>query len=253
YYTVPGGWAPRASPTQFDESGWAETLALTWRMDEYIAKHVAMMDKYDPQKRVWLAVDEWGTWYAQDPGTTPGFLRQQNTLRDALVAAINLDIFAKHADRVKMTAIAQMVNVLQAMILTDGARMVLTPTYHVFRMYLPFQDATAIPVELKSPWYNKDQWVMPSVSASAARGTDGLVRVALTNVDPNRPAAVSTTLTGVTASAVDGEILTGAIGAHNTFDQPDTVKPAAFTGASVSGGTLNVTLPPASVVVLTLR
>ncbi|WP_321162979.1 alpha-L-arabinofuranosidase C-terminal domain-containing protein, partial [Sphingomonas sp. Leaf33] len=118
---------------------------------------------------------------------------------------------------------------------------------------LPFQDATAIPVELKSPWYNKDQWVMPSVSASAARGTDGLVRVALTNVDPNRSASVTTTLSGVAASAVEGEILTGAIDAHNTFDRPDAVKPVAFTGASVSGSTLNVTLPPASVVVLTLR
>ncbi len=253
YYTVPGSWAKKGPAIGFGEEEYARTLAKTLTMDELIRKHSAIMDKYDPAKRVSLAVDEWGTWYSPDPGTNPGFLRQQNTMRDAIVAAMNINIFTRYADRVRMTNIAQMVNVLQAMILTDGAKMVLTPTYHVFRMYLPFQDATAIPVELKSPWYNKDQWVMPSVSASAARGTDGLVRVALTNVDPNKPASVSTTLTGVTATAVEGEILTGAIGAHNSFDQPDAVKPTAFTGASVAGSTLNVTLPPASVVVLILR
>jgi len=253
YYTVPGPWSKKGPAVGFDEEEYARTLSKTLLMDELIRKHSAVMDKYDPKKRVNLAVDEWGTWFDPDPGTNPGFLRQQNSMRDAIVAAMNINIFTRYADRVRMTNIAQMVNVLQAMILTDGAKMVLTPTYHVFRMYLPFQDATAIPVELTSPWYNKDQWVMPSVSASAARGTDGLVRVALTNVDPNRPVSVSTTLTGVTASTVEGEVLTGTIGAHNTFDQPDAVRPAAFTGASVAGGTLNVTLPPASVVVLTLR
>lgn len=254
YYTVPGSWPPRASPTQFDESGWAETLALTWRMDEYITKHTAMMDKYDPQKRVWLAVDEWGTWYAQDPGTTPGFLRQQNTLRDALVTAINLDIFAKHADRVKMTAIAQMVNVLQAMILTDGPKMVLTPTYHVFEMYKPFMDGTVLPITVNSPYYSRDKWVMPAVSASAVRGKDGAVHVALSNADPNRPTTVSAALTGINGATVTGRVLTApTITAHNTFDNPDAVTPAAFTGAQVANGTLTVTLPAKSVVMLYIR
>ncbi|MDI1295657.1 MAG: alpha-L-arabinofuranosidase C-terminal domain-containing protein, partial [bacterium] len=177
YYTIPGAWPPRASSTQFDESGWANTLSEALRMDELITKHSAIMDKYDPAKKIWLAVDEWGTWYADDPGTHPGFLRQQNTLRDALVASIHLDIFAKHADRVKMTAIAQMVNVLQAMILTDGKKMVLTPTYHVFEMYKPWQDATVLPIDITTPWYNKDKWSMPAVSGSAVRGKDGKVHV----------------------------------------------------------------------------
>ncbi|PCD04466.1 alpha-N-arabinofuranosidase [Sphingomonas spermidinifaciens] len=254
YYTVPGGWPPRASASEFDEAGWAQTLAATWRMDEFITKHVAMMDKYDPQKRIWLAVDEWGTWYAPDPGTNPGFLRQQNTLRDAMVAAINLNIFAKHADRVKMTAIAQMVNVLQAMILTDGDRMVKTPTYHVFHMYKPWIDATVLPIELKGGWYNKDQYVMPAVSASAIRGKDGVVRIALANADPNRPNSVTANLSGVQASAVTGTVLTAdAITARNDFDAPNRVAPQAFTGASVAGGRLSVTLPAKSVVVLELR
>jgi len=254
YYTVPGGWPPRASATQFDEAGWAETLAGAWRMDELVTRHVAAMDRYDPAKRIWLAVDEWGTWYAGDPGTNPGFLRQGNTLRDALVAAVHLNIFAKHADRVKLSAIAQMVNVLQAMILTDGARMVLTPTYHVFAMYKPFMGATVLPVELKSPWYNKDQWVMPAVSASAVRDKAGVVHVALANLDPSRAHDVSAALAGVSATGVTGQILTApAITAANGFDAPATVAPAAFTGARVEGGTLRVTLPPKSVVMLSLN
>ena len=254
YYTIPGGWPPRASATQFDEAGWAATLAGAVRMDELVTKHTAIMDKYDPQKRIWLAVDEWGTWYAGDPGTNPGFLRQQNTLRDALVAAIHLNIFAKHTDRVKMSAIAQMVNVLQAMILTDDRRMVLTPTYHVFAMYKPYMDATVLPVEIKSPWYNKDQWTMPAVSASAVRDKAGVVHVGLANLDPNRPQTVTATLNGVTASGVSGRVLTApAMNALNSFDAPNTVAPAPFTGARVEGGTLTVTLPPKSVVMLDLR
>jgi alpha-N-arabinofuranosidase len=254
YYTIPGGWPPRASATVFDEAGWAETLSEALRMDELIAKHSAIMDKYDPAKKIWLAVDEWGTWYAGDPGTNPGFLRQQNTLRDALVASIHLDIFARHADRVKMTAIAQMVNVLQAMILTDGKKMVLTPTYHVFEMYKPYMDATVLPIDIKSPWYSKDKWAMPSVSASAVRDKAGRVHVGLSNLDPNKAVTVTTTLAGVNASGVSGRILTAAaMNALNSFDSPNTVAPVAFTGAQVDGGALTVTLPPKSVVMLDLQ
>ncbi|UZK67663.1 alpha-N-arabinofuranosidase [Sphingomonas sp. M1-B02] len=254
YYTVPGNWPPRASASDFDETGWAETLAGAVRMDELVTKHSAIMDKYDPKKRIWLAVDEWGTWYAGNPGTNPGFLRQQNTLRDALVAAIHLNVFAKHAERVKMSAIAQMVNVLQAMILTDGAKMVRTPTYHVFHMYKPYMDATVLPIEIKSPWYNKDQWTMPAVSASAVRDKAGVVHVGLANLDPNRANTVTVSLAGVNASQVSGKVLTApAINTLNSFDAPDTVAPVAFDGAQLNGGTLTVTLPAKSVVMLDLR
>ena len=254
YYTTPGGWPPKASAIEFDEAAWAETLAGAWKMDELITKHTAIMDKYDPDKKIFLAVDEWGTWYGQDPGTHPGFLRQQNSLRDALVAAIHLNIFAKHADRVRMTAIAQMVNVLQAMILTDGPKMVLTPTYHVFKMYKPYMDGKVLPIELTSPWYNKNQWTMPAVSASAVRDTAGVVHVALANADPDQRMTVSATLTGLTATSATGQVLTApAINALNSFDAPNTVVPAAFNGAQVSGGTLTVTLPAKSVVMLELK
>jgi len=254
YYTVPGGWPPRANPIQFDENEWALTLSEANRMDDLITRHTEVMDRYDPEKRIWLAVDEWGTWYAQDPGTQPGFLRQQNTLRDALVAAIHLNIFAKHADRVKMTAIAQMVNVLQAMILTDGPEMVLTPTYHIFHMYRDYMDGTVLPVEVQSPFYNAGPSTLPAVSASAVRGKDGVVHVGLTNADPDQPSTVTIRMQGVQPGAVSGTVLTAAeMTAHNTFDAPDAVQPAAFNGASVQGDTLTVTLPAKSVVMLDLR
>lgn len=254
YYTIPGGWPPRASATEFDEAGWAETLSEAWRIDDLITRHSAVMDKYDPSKRIWLAVDEWGTWYAGDPGTNPGFLRQQNTLRDALVAAIHLNVFAKHVDRVKMSAIAQMVNVLQAMVLTDGAKMVLTPTYHVFAMYKPYMDGTVLPIEIAAPQYRHSKWAMPAISASAVRGKDGVVRVALANLDPNRAHTISARLSGVSAERASGQILTApAINTLNSFDAPNAVTPKPFAGGRLAGDVLSVALPAKSVVMLELR
>ncbi|MAF29685.1 MAG: alpha-N-arabinofuranosidase [Croceicoccus sp.] len=255
YYTLPeGGWPPKADPVNFDETGWADTLAATWRMDEFIAGHSAAMDKHDPEKRLFLAVDEWGAWYAQDPGTHPGFLRQQNTMRDALIAAINLDIFAKHADRVRMSAIAQMVNVLQAMIFTEGDQMVLTPTYHVFEMYKPWQDATVLPIAIDTPTYSHGEFSLPAVSGSAVRARDGKVHVGLSNADPDEANSVTIDLDGLDASRVTGRILTApAINSHNSFDNPEAVKPASFSAARIRNGKLSVTLPAKSVVVLELQ
>lgn len=254
YYTIPGGFNAKKQALGFSEVEWAETIARTIKMEELITKHSAVMDKYDPGKTKWLAVDEWGTWFAPAPGSNPGFLVQQNSVRDAVVAGLNLNIFAHHADRVKLTAIAQMVNVLQAMLLTDGPRMVKTPTYWVYDMYKPWQDATVLPTDLSSPWYNKDQYVAPAVSVSAVRDTAGQIHIGLVNADPNRAMPVNMTLTGVQASSVTGRILTGTtMDAHNSFDQPNTVSPQPFTGAQVNGGTLSLSLPPKSVIVLDLR
>jgi alpha-N-arabinofuranosidase len=254
YYTITGTWAKKGSATGFDEAEYARTLAATLRMDGIISRHSAIMDKYDPKKRVWLAVDEWGTWYDVEPGTNPGFLYQQNTLRDALVAALNANIFVKHADRVRLANIAQMVNVLQAMILTRNEKMVLTPTYHVFEMYKSFQDATALEIEITSPWYNKDASTMPAVSASAVRDAAGRVHIGLVNGDPNRQIAIAANLSGVTANHVSGRLLTApAINSHNTFDDPAVVKPVAFNGASLSGSELKVVMPAKSIVMLDLE
>ena len=254
YYTVTNNWDNKGSATDFGEADWTRTLSKTLVMDELITKHAAIMDKYDPGKRVWLAVDEWGTWHNATPGTNPGFLQQQNSLRDGLVAAINFNIFTKHADRVKMANIAQMVNVLQAMILTKDDKMVLTPTYHVFAMYLPWQDAQQLPIELKTDWYLRGSSGAPVVSASAVRDTQGKVHIGLANLDPTRSATVSATLSGVRASAVSGQVLTAAsINAINTFEAPQTVVPRPFDGASLAGQGLTVVLPARSVVVLDVQ
>jgi len=254
YYTVPGTWDAKGSATQFDEAHYAQTIAKTLKMDELLTRHSAIMDKYDPKKDVALLVDEWGTWFDVEPGTNPGFLYQQNSVRDALVAAINLNIFAAHADRVRGANIAQMVNVLQAMILTKDDKMVRTPTYHVFDMYKAYQDATVLPVTLKSPWYNKEQSTVPAISASAVRDAQGAVHVGLANVDPNQAITVKLTLDGVAASSASGRVLTGpAITSINSFEQPNLVIPAAFSGATVNGNTLTVTMPPHAVVMLDLR
>jgi alpha-N-arabinofuranosidase len=237
----------------FDERGYAEILQDTLKMDALIRQHGAIMDTYDPKKQVTLAVDEWGSWYAQLPGTTPGFLAQQNSVRDALIAALNINIFARHADRVRMANIAQMINVLQAMILTDGPKMVRTPTYHVFRMYVPFQDATSVPVAFEAGTYTHGTITLPRLDAIAAKDATGTLWLALTNVDPHRPARIETTLAGITPRSATGETLTGAaIDSVNTVDAPDTVapKPAQVT---LDGQRLSVTLPAKSVTVIGVR
>jgi len=245
YYTLPvNDWKHKGSATGFSEEQWNSTMAHTLKMDEFITANDAAMSKSDPQKRVAFDVDEWGTWYDPEPGREPGFLYQQNTLRDAVVAALNLNIFHRHADRVRMANIAQMVNVLQAMILTRGPQMVLTPTYHVFHMFQPFQDATLLPTELQAP----------GVSVSAARTSTGTVAVALVNMDPRTAATVNLSINGVKAKTVKGEILTAAaMDAHNTFESPDAVKPTRFNGAALKDGRLSISLPAKSVVVLSLQ
>src|SRR5665213_2197080 len=255
YYTIPGVlWRDKGPATGFGEDQWISTLSHTLRMEDFITRNSAVLDQFDPARKISFAVDEWGTWYDPAPGREPGFLYQQNTLRDALVAAINLNIFHHHADRVRLAAIAQMVNVLQAMILTKGPQMLLTPTYYTFRMFRPFQDATLLPSYLQTPQYSLGSMSVPAVSLSAARTTAGAIVVALVNLDPNQSLAVSATIAGANPQSVTGEQLTApAMDAHNTFEDPNAVHTTPFTGASVSGGVLSLTLPAKSVVVLTLQ
>jgi len=255
YYTLPtGDWGRKGSATEFTEEIWHSTFRRTLEMENLITRHSAIMDKADPEKRVGMIVDEWGTGYDVEPGTNPGFLYQQNTLRDALVAGINLNLFNQHCDRVKMANIAQTINVLQAMILTDKEKMLLTPTYHVFEMFVPHQDATLLPTELKCADYQLGNDRVPGLSASVSRSKAGLIHLTLCNLNPNQPAELTCELPGAAAKTVTGRVLTAnAITAHNTFAQPDRVKPAAFTGARVTPTGLAVTLPPKSVVALAVQ
>jgi alpha-N-arabinofuranosidase len=211
------------------------------------------MDQYDPEKRVGLIVDEWGTWYEVEPGTNPGFLYQQNTLRDALVAGINLNIFNNHCDRVKMANIAQMVNVLQSVILTEGGRMVLTPTYHVFDMYKVHQDADLLPMVLENEDYRFGDNAIPQVSASASIDKDNRIHISICSLSHEKEAEIDCLLRGRDISGISGTILTAdAMNAHNTFDEPENIRPAEFRGASLKNGALRVEMPPKSVVVLTV-
>jgi alpha-N-arabinofuranosidase len=254
YYSLAGTWAQKGSATDFTEAQWFATMRNTVRMTEFIERHSAIMDQYDPRKRVALIVGEWGAWHDVEPGTNPGFLYQQNTMRDAVVAAFNLNLFNNHADRVRGANIAQMVNVLQAMILTQGDEMILTPTYHVFEMFTPHHDATLLPISLDEGTYTFDGERIPAVSASASRDSTGTIHITLVNLDPDAPRPIAADLRGTSVSTVAGRILTAtAMNAHNTFEHPDTVHPVTFRGARLEGGRLTIELPAKSVVALELR
>ncbi len=256
YYTVPGTWADKGSATEFGETEWFVTLQKASAMDEIVRGHAAIMDRYDPERRVGLIVDEWGTWHNVEAGTEPGFLYQQNTLRDALVAGITLNILNQHCQRVYMANLAQTVNVLQALILTSGEKMLLTPTYHVFDLYQVHQDASLLPTRVE----NQTGYVfqgerLPQVNLSASRDEQGRVHVSLCNLDPNTDAEVQMTLEGVTAiGSIAARTLTAsAMQAHNTFDHPEKVEPGEFQSFVVRGAGIQIQLPPMSVTVLEIR
>lgn len=254
YYTLPkDDWNRKGSATRFGEDEWFSTLRKALRMEAIIAKHAGIMDEFDPEKKVGMVVDEWGTWYDVEPGTNPGFLYQQNTIRDALVAALTLNIFHARHDRVSMANIAQMVNVLQAMILTDKERMVLTPTYQVFGMYRVHQGATYIPSSVMATDYEFGGEVIPAVHATASRGASGRLHVSLVNLRPEGDVDAAVSLSCGLKDVADGRVLAGvAMDSHNTFDSPDEVCPVAFDGFRRDGGRLIVRLPARSVVALEL-
>ncbi len=250
-YTV--NWTNKYASTGFGEGEYAQVLKDTLEMDGLVKKYSAIMDKYDPEKKVALVVDEWGAWYDVEPGTNPGFLFQQNTMRDAIIAGLNLNLFQAHADRVKMTNIAQMINVLQAMVLTDKEKMLLTPTYHVFEMLQVHQGARRLPVQVNAEDYVLGGERLPSVSASASRDAQGKVHLSLVNTRPSRDEVIRCDLRGFAPKQITGRILTGpAITAHNTFAAPDLVAPAPFEGARIVDGILQIELPAKSVLVLEL-
>jgi alpha-N-arabinofuranosidase len=246
-------WDKKLASVGFGEDEYGQVLKSTLEMEGLVSKYSAIMDRYDPQKKVALVVDEWGAWYAPLPGSNPGFLVQQNSLRDAVLAALNLNIFARHADRVRVANVAQMVNVLQALILTDKEKMVLTPTYYVYKMYVPFQDATSVPVTFNAGTYTRGDVTLPRVDAIAARDKAGKLWLEITNLDPNQPVEIEASLAGVTAKSASGETLTAPkVDSVNTFDAPNTVAPKPVA-AKVQGGKLTLKLEPKSVTVISVE
>lgn len=247
-------WSHKGSATDFTEQQYFATLKSALWMDELIRKHGAIMDKYDPKKRVAMVVDEWGGWYNVEPGTNPGFLYQQNTMRDAMIAGVTLNIFNNHADRVRMANLAQTINVLQAVILTNEEKMLLTPTYHVMEMYNVHQDAKLIPITVKSEDYVLGNEKLPAVSASASVDSLGRTHISLVNIDAKKSQQVAIDIKGVKAGSLTGRILTSdKLQQYNSFESPNKITPAVFKEADIKGHMLNVKLPPFSVVVLELK
>jgi alpha-N-arabinofuranosidase len=251
-YTA-GKWPPSFASVGFGETEYSQILKFTLEMEDLIKRHSAIMDKYDPEKKVALVIDEWGAWYKPLPGSNPGFLVQQNSLRDAILTALNLNMFARHAGRVRMANIAQMINVLQAMIMTDKEKMVLTPTYYVFKMYVPFQDAAFVPVEFDPGAYTHGDVTLPRVDAIAAKDKTGKLWLAITNLDPNRPVEIDASLAGSTAKqAVGGTLTAPKVDSVNTFAAPDTVVPKSIS-AKLQDGKLVLKLEPKSVTVISVE
>ena len=252
YYTVPETWDHKGSATEFAEKDWYKTMKKTMYMEELIRRHSAIMDQYDPDKKVGMIVDEWGTWYDVEPGTNPGFLYQQNTMRDALVAGINLNLFNKHSDRVKMANIAQMVNVLQSVILTDGERMIKTPTWFVFYLYQAHQDAELLDSTLETAMVGPEGHQAPNMTESVSMGKDGKMHITLTNESVSEDYPIDVILDSGKAAAVEGMILTGEMHEHNTFDNPEQVKCTSFDDVKLADDGLKLTLPKCSVLHLTV-
>ncbi len=255
FYTVPGTWKTKGSALEFDESDHFTTIKAALKMEELLQKHGTIMDVYDPKRHVGLIVDEWGTWFDVEPGTNPGFLFQQNTMRDALVACLSLNLFHDHAHRVKMANIAQTVNVLQAMVLTDGAQMLLTPTYHVFEMMKENQGATSLTSSLNGDLYTLDGKELPALHTSASRVESGEVIVNIAHFDPNRSRTLSIELHAFEGKSVSARVLSAdSLQAHNNFDATQAVEPREITGLQIEklgdNAKISLEIPPASVVVL---
>lgn len=259
YYTVTGWSGSKGSATKFSADDYYWTLGKCLGIEDVIKKHIAIMDKYDPKRRVGLMVDEWGTWWDEEPGTIRGHLFQQNTMRDAFVASLSLDIFHKYTNRIKMTNIAQIVNVLQSMILTKGDKMVLTPTYHVFRMYNVHQNALYLPTDVDAPVrqvreQNKSLSSIKMADATASRDKNGVTHVSLSNVDIEKGQKMTVRFDNLKAKKVTAEVLTAdRIDACNTFDNPSKVAPKPFKAFKVKGNTITVDMPKMSIVNLSIQ
>ncbi len=255
YYVHPGGWNHKGSATKFSEEQYVQTMEKAYYMDELITRHDAIMTKYDPNKKVALVVDEWGSWYDVEPGTNPGFLFQQNTMRDALIAAVTLNIFHKHADRVRMANLAQIVNVLQAVIFTDGDKMLLTPTYHIFDMYKVHQDATLLPSSTRCEKISRGKFSADRISSSASKDANGVIHVSLANLDLEKVATVNIDIRGQKVKTIaDAQVLTSKnIADYNTFENPDIVDLGEFKDFKLKDGVITIKMPAKSVVTFAVK
>ena len=249
YYTIQDSWDKKGSSTKFSEAEWFKTMTKTLEMDSLVSKHAAIMDKYDPAKKIGLMVDEWGNWFDVEPGTNPGFLFQQNSLRDALVAGTNLNIFNNHSDRVRMTCIAQMINVLQALILTSGKEMVLTPTYYIYQMYADHQNASLLKTNVKAERYLFNGKSLTSLNVSASKDLQGVIHVTICNINAEKNLPLDLIVDGINKlSGSHGRLLAAAkINDYNDFGKKPLVVPVNFSRFKVKGNHISLDMPARSV------
>lgn len=250
YYVHPEGWEIKGSATDFDEEVWYKTLNKALYMDTLIKRHATIMDKYDPDKKVGMCVDEWGSWYTCEPGTNPGFLYQQNTVRDALIAGITLNVFNKHSDRVKIAALAQMVNVLQAVLLTEGEKMIKTPTYHVMHMYRHHQGANLLESSLSGvDEIGVEEWKVPKVTESVSKDEKGVITITMNNLSASDSEDVEINISNGGYKVVESRIVTsGDIHDYNTFDNSEVVIEKDFSDYEIKGDAIVVKMPANSVI-----
>lgn len=249
YYVHPEGWEVKGSATDFDEAIWYKTLYKALFIEELIKKHGTIMDKYDADKKIGMIMDEWGSWYQVEPGTNPGFLYQQNTMRDALIAGISLNIFNKHCDRVKMANIAQMINVLQSVILTEGEQMMLTPTYHVFHMYQYHQNADLVASHLDDVnMIGTEEYQVPDLQESVSVSNDGTINITINNLSVTQSKEIEVVLSEKTPAGIEAAIVTGDMQAYNTFENPEAVREEVFTDYEMTGRGFRFAAPACSVI-----
>lgn len=252
YYTLPKNWASKGSSLDFDKEEYLNTLINAHKMEELVSKHSNIMDKYDPEKKIALVVDEWGTWYDAEPDRNPGFLYQQNTLRDAFVAGITLNIFNNHADRVKIANLAQSVNVLQALILTEEDKMILTPTYHVFDMYKVHQESILLPHYLQSEKYVEGDKALSALHVSSSKDKNGKIHLSIVNIHPNKSMSLNCVIRGIEKiDKVKGQIITApSLNTHNTFENPEQITIQDFKDVSIKEQNISINIPAKAVITL---
>ncbi|NLG05493.1 MAG: alpha-N-arabinofuranosidase [Clostridia bacterium] len=255
YYVHPEGWEIKGSATDFDEAVWYKSLYKALFIEELISKHSSIMDQYDPAQKIGMVIDEWGGWYQVEPGTNPGFLFQQNTMRDALIAGLSLNIFNRHCDRVKMANLAQMVNVLQSVILTEGERMILTPTYHVFHMYKYHQDADLLEsyIDGIKSIGEETEYQVPSLQESVSVGADGTIHATVNNLSVTQAQEIEMFLAEDEIQEIQGSIVTGHMNDYNTFEEPENIVEQPFDQIVITGNKAAFTIPACSVLALHIR
>lgn len=254
YYVHPEGWEEKGSATEFNDAVWYKTLAKALHIETLINRHGAIMDQYDPDKKIGMIIDEWGCWFNVEPGTNPGFLYQQNTMRDALVAGISLNIFNKHSDRVKMANIAQMVNVLQSVILTEGEKIVLTPTYHIFHMYRHHQNATLLDSYVEQTIIGEEEeYMVPNLQESVSKDADGCITVTLVNLSTKAASEIDMIFAEFLPQKVDGEIVEAKLHAFNSFENPQTVKREPYSEFTISNNHIIFNIPAHSVMQVRIK